>query len=147
MRRLIPGALLLAALAATAGCDNNNSVTTPTNPTTPTTPTTPATTETFSGTLTLNGSQIYPFTATSAGTVAATLTTEEPDSTLLIGLSLGSWSGTACQISIDNAAAAQSAVITGTVTAAAALCVRVYDAKGNIPASQPVNFTVTIAHP
>ena len=143
MPRLIPGILLLAVLGTVAGCDDNT-VTTPT--TTPTTTTTTTTSETFSGTLNMNGASTYPFTAGAGGTVTATLTTVGPDSTLAIGLSLGSWTGSACQVSIANDAATQTAVVTGTVTAAAALCARVYDV-GKVTAAQPVNFTVTIAHP
>jgi hypothetical protein len=144
MRRLIPGVLLLAVMSGAAGCNNN----TTTNPTTPTTPTTPgsSTTETFSGTLNMNGGASFPFVAGAAGTVTAALTTVAPDSTVAIGLSLGAWTGTACQISIANDSATQTAIITGTVTAAAALCVRVYD-TGKVTAAQPVDFTVTIVHP
>ncbi len=146
MRRLMPVILLLAVMGAAAGCNNDNNVTTPT--TTTTTPTTTATTtETFTGTLTLNGAITFPFTAGAGGTITATLTSETPDATLPIGLALGAWSGSACAISIPNDAAVQSSAVTGTVTAAASLCVRVYDAAGKVPAAQPVGFTVTIVHP
>jgi hypothetical protein len=141
---LIPGILLLAVLATAAGCDDNT-VTTPTTTTTTTT-TTATTTETFSGTLNMNGAATYPFTAGAGGTVTATLTSVGPDSTVPIGLSLGSWTGSSCQISIANDSATQTAVVTGTVTAAAALCARVYDI-GKVTAAQPVSFTVTIVHP
>ena len=145
MRRLIPGILLLALVTGVAGCnDNNNNITTPTTPTTTTNQST--TTETFSGTLNMNGAVTYPFTAGTAGTITATLTTVSPDATVAIGLSLGSWTGSSCQISIANDAATQTAIVTGTVTASAALCARVYD-TGKVTAAQPVSFTVTIAHP
>ena len=144
MRRLRPAILLLAVMAAAAGCNDNNNVTTPT--TTTTTTTTATTTETFSGTLNMNGAVTYPFTAGTAGTITATLTTVSPDATVAIGLSLGSWTGSSCQISIANDAATQTAIVTGTVTASAALCARVYD-TGKVTAAQPVSFTVTIAHP
>lgn len=145
MRRLIPGILLLAVLATVAGCNDKNNVTTPTTTTTTTT-TTATTTETFTGTLNMNGAATFPFTAAAAGTVTATLTTVAPDATVPIGLGLGSWTGSACQISIANDSATQGAVVPGTVTAAAALCARVYDV-GKVTAAQPVSFTVTIAHP
>ena len=144
MRRLIPGILLLAVMAGAAGC-NDNTTTTPTTPTTTTTPAS-STTETFTGTLTMNGAASYPFVAGSAGTVTATLTTVAPDATVAIGLSLGAWTGSACQISIANDSATQTAVVTGTVTAAAALCARVYD-TGKVTSAKPVDFTVTIVHP
>jgi len=143
MRRLLPGILLLILAMSVAGC-NDNTNNTPTTPTTPTTPATPATTETFTGTLQKNGAMTFPFTATSAGTVVVTLTSVT-DSSLQIGLSLGTWTGTACQTVISNDSAAQNAVVTGTLTAAASLCARVYDAGAKV--NNPVDFTVTAAHP
>jgi hypothetical protein len=147
MRRLIPGILLLASMAAGAGCNDDNGVTTPSTTTTTTT-TTATVTETFSGTLNMNGAATYPFTAAAGGTVTATLTSVAPDSTVIIGLSLGSWTGSSCQLSssIANDSATQGAVVTGTVTAAAPLCARVYDV-GKVTAAQPVSFAVTIVHP
>jgi hypothetical protein len=138
MRRLIPGLLMLGLLATACGDD------TPTPPTTPNPPTTPPITEPlFTGTLRTNGAATYPFTATAGGTITATLTTLAPNS-LGIGLSIGTWTGSACQVVIANDNAVQAAVVTGTVTAAANLCVRVYDA-GRLTA--PADFTVTIVHP
>jgi hypothetical protein len=139
MRRLIPGLLMLGLLATACGSND------PTTPTTPTTPTpAPITEPLFTGTLKTNGAATYPFTATTGGTITATLTTLAPDSSVGIGLSIGTWTGSACQIVIANDNAAQAAVITGTVTAAASLCVRVYDV-GKLSAS--ADFTVTIVHP
>jgi hypothetical protein len=141
MRRLLPGTLLLALATSLAGC--NDSTTSPSQTTT-TVPATATTTETFNGTLTKNGGLTFPFTATAGGTVAVTLSSVA-DSSLQIGLSLGTWTGSACQIVIANDAAAQSAIVTGTVTSAASLCVRVYDPAEKV--SAPVDFTVSVAHP
>jgi hypothetical protein len=142
MRRLIPGLLLLAVVAAgAAGCNDNNN-TTVTNPTP--TPTATIVTEVFSGSLNTNGATTFPFSATAGGTVTVTLTTLSPDATLPIGLSLGTWTGSACQVVIANDNAAQTAAISGTVTSAASLCVRVYDV-GKV--TSPVDFTVTVGHP
>ena len=142
MRRLLPGILLFALATSLAGCNDDN--TTPTTPTTPTTTTTPTVTETFSGTLNMNGGASFAFTATAGGTITVTLATLSPDATLPIGLSLGTWTGSACQIVIANDAAAQTAAVSGTVTAAASLCARVYD-TGKV--TTPVDFSVTIVHP
>jgi hypothetical protein len=144
MRRLLPGILLFAFMTSIAGCNKNDQTTV--TPTTPTTTTTTATvTETFAGTLKLNGGITFPFTATAGGTITATLTSVAPDSTTQIGLSLGSWTGAACQIVIANDAAAQTAVVTGTLTSPASLCVRVYDPSSKI--ATPVDFSVSIVHP
>jgi len=142
MRRLLSGILLFAIATTLAGCGSNNN-TTVTTPTTTTT-TTATITETFAGTLNMNGGASFPFTATAAGTVTLTLASLLPDATLPIGLSLGTWTGSACQIVIANDAAAQTAAVSGTVTAAASLCARVYD-TGKV--TTPVDFSVTIVHP
>ena len=142
MRRLLPGILLFALATSLAGCNDDNN--TPTTPTPPTTPTTPAVTETFTGTLNRNGGVTFPFTATAAGTVTVTLTTLTPTSTLIIGLSLGTWTGSACQAVVPNDGATQGTIVTGTLTAAASLCARVYD-TGKV--TTPVEFSVSIVHP
>jgi hypothetical protein len=141
MRRLLPGILLLMLTMSVAGCDDN---TTSPTPTTSTIPATATTTETFTGRLEKNGAITFPFIATAGGTVVVTLTSVT-DSALQIGLSLGTWTGAACQIVIANDSAAQNAVVTGTVTSAASLCARVYDPAAKVTA--PQDFTVTVAHP
>ncbi len=143
MRRLIPGLFLLGVLATAAAACNKNSTTTATTPTTTTTTATSITEPPFTGTLKLNGAATYAFTATTGGTITATLSTLAPNATG-IGLSLGTWNGSACQIVIANDNTTQSVAVSGTVTAASSLCVRVYDV-GRLTA--PVDFTVTIVHP
>ena len=144
MRRLLPGILLFALVAGVAGCNDNNN--TPITPTTPTNPSTSTTTEAFSGTLTRNGAVSTTFTANAGGTVTATLTTLAPDGTVPVGLSLGAWTGSSCQVSgISNDAAVQGTVVTGTVTSAAALCVRIYDAADKV--TTPLSYTITVVHP
>ncbi|HEV3484433.1 MAG TPA: hypothetical protein VG106_03425, partial [Vicinamibacterales bacterium] len=60
--------LLLVALATVAsGCDDDTPPTTPTPPT--------MVTETFNGTLTVNGAQTHSFTTQAGGNLTATLTT------------------------------------------------------------------------
>ena len=144
MRRLLPGILLLALATSLAGC--NDKTTSPT-PTTTTTATTATNTETFNGTLNRNGGVTFPFTTASGGTVTVTLTTLSPTSTLVIGLGLGTWTGSACQIVVPNDSATQGTIVTGTVTAASALCARIYDSAANVTAAQPQDFTITVAHP
>ncbi len=92
----------------------------------------------------MNGAATYPFTAATAGTITATLATVTPDATVGIGLSIGTWNGAACQVVIANDNAMQTMAITGAVTAASSLCVRVYD-PGHLTA--PTDFNVTIVHP
>jgi hypothetical protein len=142
MRRLIPGLLLLGVLAMSgAACSDDTINPTLTNPT-PTTTGATVTEPPFTGTLRMNGAATYPFTATAGGTITATLTALSGSEN--IGLSIGTWTGSACQVVIANDNAAQASTISGTVTAAASLCVRVYD-PGRLTAA--ADFTVTIVHP
>ena len=126
--------LVLAGLLA-AGCDDPAPVTGPTE-------TTATITETFSGTVTVNGAVTNPFSVTRAGELSARLVSlSVADAT--IGLSLGTWNGQVCQIILanDNASMAISSV-TGTASAGA-FCVRLYDV-GKL--TGPVDFEVTVTH-
>jgi hypothetical protein len=138
MRRLPSRTLLALAIATSAWACGSETPTTPS--TTPPVPTT----ETFSGDLSRNGATTHPFTVTGAGTVTSTLTTVSPDSTLSIGMSLGTWNGTSCQIILANDRAVQGIVLTGSAGGAGALCVRLYDI-GQLTTT--VTYSVTIVHP
>jgi len=129
--------LLLVTLVplGIAACDSSDT------PTTPTTPA-PAITETFTGTIATNGAISTPFTTTAAGPVSATLTSVTP--AVNMGLTLGTWNGTACQAVISNDNAAPAAVVTGSVTSVSSLCVRVHDVGFVV---EPVAYVVTVVHP
>jgi hypothetical protein len=209
MRRpLFYGVFVLAALVGAACSDSN--------PTTPTTPTPTATTETFDGTLTVNGALTFPFVATTGGSANATLTTMAPSLTIntqdggsgsfitgetvfqganvddatitgvvyswepaahrlslkdvagafaadaavvgvdsgaqwtvgstgtpVVGLALGTWSGTTCSIVLSNDISGAGSVVTGVVQTAGSLCARVYDV-GRI--AGPTTFTLSVTH-
>ena len=127
--------VLLALGAAACGSDN---------PTTAPTTDVPTITESFSDTVTVNGARTHPFTVSKAGTVTATLIVLSPDSTVTIGLSLGTWNGTSCQIIIANDAAVLNSAATGTAqTGGGSYCVRVYDV-GRLTA--PTDYTVQVTH-
>jgi len=131
-------ALAIPVLGA-AGCDNNNTADSSTASTT--TPST-SVTETFAGTVRLNGAASFNFTATSAGTITATFKSISPTTTSVIGLALGTWNGTACQVVIANDAASTNITVVGATTAAGVLCVRAYDV-GKLTAAQTVEINVT----
>ena len=131
-------ALVVAVAAVTAaGCDNTLD-----NPVTPTTPVT--VTDTFSNTLTKNGAIVHTFSVSSAGAVVATLTTLS-DTTMTVGLDLGTFNGISCAAQITNAAAGPGISVTGVVSGIGSLCVRVYDSAGKL--TNPVDYTVTVTHP
>ena len=129
--------LITIICAGAAGCDDE----TPTSPNPP-----PANvTETFTGTIAQNGAQTHQFSTVSSGTVTATLRTLAPDNALVVGFGLGNWNGSACQIVLANDAATGGAILTGTVSAAGNLCLRLHDV-GNI-SSTPAAYTVEVVHP
>ena len=139
IRRALP-LMLVAGIAAACGGNNNS---TPTGPTTLPT----VLTETFSGTLNKNSAYTHPFVVSDAGDVSVFLTVSvdaaNPDSTIPIGVSLGTWNGASCAIVIANDNVAQGSSITGRATAAGNLCVRVYDV-GFVPGS--ANYELLIDH-
>jgi hypothetical protein len=122
-----------------AACDSGD---TPTDPSDPGDP--PATvTETFSGSLTVNGGQSFSFTAQAAGAVTATLTFISPDNTV-VGLALGTWNGTICQVILANDNTSRGITVTGQASSGGNLCTRVYDV-GQL--GSQATFTVTVVHP
>jgi hypothetical protein len=129
--------LLLAFAAAVASACNDTSTTTPTTPT-------PTTTETFTGTVTVNGAVTQVFAVTQRGTVTATLTAVGSDNTATVGVSLGTWNGTSCQIILANDQAVVGAGVTGLVSGVGNLCLRVYDV-GKLTAS--ATYSVDVVHP
>ncbi len=145
MRALWMPALLLAALTASA-CGSNST------PSGPTGPPPTAVTDTFDGTLTVNGAVTQPFVVGTAGTVVVRLAALEPPTYVVngetlnttIGVGIGTWNGVSCQIVIANDHAIVGASATGNATATGNYCVRVYDADGKLP--QSVNYQITLTH-
>jgi hypothetical protein len=134
--------LVVAALCAACGDD------TPTAPTDPTGPiqitrTFPETADTRA-TLTPHGGVIYPFAVQQSGTITVTLTTLAPDSTALIGLSIGSWNGTACAIGIAKTDATQGTTVIGNASGTGNYCAYVNDSTGRLTA--PVEYQITVTH-
>jgi hypothetical protein len=112
----------------------------------PTTPDPVITTETFTGTLNVNGGRTHPVFLAATGNVVATLTSlgDAPPSN--VGFSMGTLSLTgACNTVLSNDAAAVNTVLSGTVsTLSGSLCVRIYD-NGNL--TGPVDYAFTVSHP
>ena len=138
MRRSIRFGLLISAvtMVMTAGCEDATPV--------PTTPSTPVlVTESFEGMLATNGASTFPFAVSSSGAVTATLAAVS-DAAIAIGLSIGTWNGTACQVVLARDGAVAGDQIVGQASNVGTLCARVYDI-GNVVA--PVTFTITVQHP
>ena len=124
--RLAPLAALLLFVSGCSGSGNLDSGTTPA----PTSTTTKI--ETFTGVLTRNGAASFPFTVTGVGTVSAQLTSLTPDATVPVGLMLGTWNGSICQMVLPNDAAIQGSVVIGQSVTAGNFCTRIYDAAGTV---------------
>lgn len=137
MKRLAILSVLLAAGAAACSSDT---------PTTPTTPPSVTITDVFPtndvGTLFVNGAATHDFSV-KTGDVTVVLTSFGPDSTLNVGLGLGTWNGTACQLIITNDNARQGTIITGHATDTGGLCVRIYDV-GKL--TEPLAYRISVTH-
>lgn len=127
----------MAALAAAACGDDNDS------PTGPTAPAPTVKTETFEGILTRNGATTHTFSS-DLGRVGAQLTSLTPDSAAVVGLSLGTWNGVTCQVTITNDRATQGSTAIGQASGTGNLCVRVFDAAGTV--AEPLSYLVTVEH-
>lgn len=139
MRRVTIACTLVLPLLA-AGCGNNAQT-----PTTPTETVTPVT-DTFTGTLTRNGATSHPFpvVSTAGGDVTASLKALSPDGAAVVGMSLGTWNGTACQAVLSNDRATVTSAILGRATSAGTLCVRIFDV-GTL--TEPQDYEVEVVHP
>jgi hypothetical protein len=111
--------------------------------TTPTSPS-PTLTSTFNGTLTLNGSLTFTFDVATAGTITSTLTLG-PASTSPLGMDLGLLSGQSCVAKVSNDTSFQGTIVTGQLSGATTMCVRIYDSKSNVVT--PLTFQVDVVHP
>ena len=131
---------LVAVLALTSvGCDSGENT-----PTTPTTPG-PTVTETFAGTLTVNGAATFTFATTTTGIITATLRSIAPVATAQVGLAIGTWNGVSCTVQLVNDRITAGLAVTAQVNAAnASLCVRIYDV-GQL--TETATFEVVVVHP
>ena len=137
MRRVRIGFLIgLTVLAA--ACDSGSQA-----PVSPTTPTLPVT-DTFTGSITVNGAMTFTLPAAGAGSLSATLTSLTPDTTVQVGFQMGVWNGTTCQATLSNDSSFQGTVILGQVNGAGTLCARIYDV-GKLTDSTA--FEITVVHP
>jgi hypothetical protein len=112
-----------------------------------TSPTTTATgtTETFSGSLAQQSSNLYTFTVSQAGLVSITLDSLSP-ATVEVGVGIGTPNGpTSCTLTSSNPTAMAGSTPQITVTEnAGSYCVEIYDV-GNLKGTS--TFSITIVHP
>jgi hypothetical protein len=135
MRYLVTSLLLLTATTL-AGCSSNDP------PTTPTQPTPTQITESFSGSLNVNGARTHSFTVDRAGTVSAQLKALSNQSAT-IGVSLGTFNGSACAILLSKTDAVLNSTVTGTAQSTGQFCVWLNDV-GKLTAG--VDYTIEVTH-
>ena len=139
MRSLMLRVLLVPIVAAAVGCsgDIDNL---------PTTPDPVIVTETFTGTLNINGGVTQNVFTGATGAVNAVLTSLGDNPPARVGFSMGTLgSSGVCTVVLVNDNAVVNTALAGTVsTLAGSLCVRVYDTGA---LTEPVNFTYTVTHP
>ncbi|HZL96007.1 MAG TPA: hypothetical protein VFB99_20285 [Vicinamibacterales bacterium] len=139
MRAVILRALVLSVALVAAGCEGDiNDI--------PTTPDPVFVTETFTGTLTVNGAQTHNVFTSATGMVTATVTSLGENAPEKVGFSMGTLSTIgACTVVLHNDNAVVNTSLSGTVASLnGSLCVRVFDV-GALAA--PVQYTITVNHP
>ena len=108
----------------------------------PTTPDPVTVTESFTGSVNINGAATHTFITSATGTVKATLISLGENPPAAIGLSLGTLSGSTCSLVLTNDKAVVTSIVSGTVTTlGGSLCVRIYDV-GSLTASVPYEIRV-----
>jgi hypothetical protein len=138
MRSFILRALVLPLAAVAFGCsgDIDNL---------PTTPDPVIVTETFTGTLSVNGAATHNVFTSATGTVLATLTSLGENPPEKVGFSMGTLAGATCTVILHNDSAVVTSNLLGTVTTlAGSICVRVHDVGA---LKEPVSYTFTVTHP
>jgi len=129
-----PFTSLLFALATAAACGSSTPVTAPASMT-----------DTFSGTVAVQGADSHNFTVASFGEVDITLTAAGPPPTITMGLGVGTPSGDTCVLTTNpiSTPAGTTPQFSGTASAGT-YCVQVSDVGNQLG---PVTYTVTVAHP
>ena len=138
MHRPTSSALLAVVLAAAlvSGCDDDDP------PGGPSEPPPTEVSQTFPGRVTINGAQTHSFEVARAGSVTARFNSLSGDGTV-VGLSLGTWNGQACQLIITNDNATIATSVVGTASSLGSFCVRIYDV-GRLTTA--VDYEVIVTH-
>jgi hypothetical protein len=112
----------------------------------PTTPDPVIVTETFTGTLNINGGVTQNVFTGATGAVNATLTSLGDNPPAKVGFSMGTLgsSGVCTPVLVKDDAVVNTSLAGTVSTLAGSLCVRVYDTGA---LTESVNFTFTVTHP
>lgn len=135
-------AIALAFGAATLGTGCSNLLSDLTSPTSSSSSSSSGESNTVTGTLAVQGTNVFTFTVTNAGTVSVTLTTLSAP--VAVGLGIGTPNGTACNLTSTSATvvAGSTAQISATENPGT-YCASIYDV-GNLTSA--ATFSLTITH-
>jgi hypothetical protein len=134
MLRLHPTSAVLAACLLASGC-SDDPVAAPQDPPV-------QISETFTGTLNVNGAAMHTFVTDRPGQVVATIDSLSPVSTALVSYILGTWNGSYCQVIFVKDDATSGSILVGNASAGA-FCVRVSDI-GHL--GEPTSYSITVQH-
>jgi len=138
MRSIMFRVFVLSAAVLTFGCSGEID-------NLPTTPDPIIVTETYTGTLTINGAVTHNVFTLATGAVSATLTSLGDSPPEKVGFSMGTLAGATCSVVLHNDNAVVTTNLIGTVTTLqGSLCVRVHDVGA---LTEPVSYTFTVSHP
>jgi hypothetical protein len=135
MRHFVTSFVLLAATTLT-GCGGSSD-----EPDTPTQPSPVAIVETFSGSLNVNGARTHSFPVDRSGQVTAQVRALPQSAT--IGVSLGTFNGSACAILISKTDAVLNSTVTGIAQSTGQFCVWLNDV-GKL--TEGVDYTIEVTH-
>ena len=138
--RLTPG-LMLAAVLATAGCNNTPTSATPSAEVTPIT--TPVNVS-FPGVVGPGGSVSRSFAAQIPGNAVAVLSNISPATPLTIGMGVPRADGTGCLLSVSATSAGGASAQVNASVNAGTFCVQVF---APAQSANAVSFAVALTHP
>jgi hypothetical protein len=140
MKRFLAGFAVLACTACSSGSNSGSS-------TSPSTPPLAPTSETFMGTVPVNGSDAHPFVVNlSNGQVTANLTAAGPPTTISMGLGIGTIASGACTLLPNGyviTPPGPTAQLGGNNFTSGTYCVAVFDVGNQLA---DVAYSVTVTH-
>ena len=136
MFRLLSTSAVLVSCLFVAGCSDDDPVAAPIDPPV-------QISETFSGTLNVNGAAMHTFvTDRGPAQVVATIDSLSPVSTAVVSYILGTWNGSYCQVIFVKDDATSGSTLVGNASAGA-FCVRVADI-GRL--TEATSYSITVQH-
>ena len=139
--RLLP---VLVALTLTVGACSGSTST----DSSLTSPSATLVTESFSGSITQNGTAIHPFAVKTTGnSLLVGFTSVSPSSLTALGMGIGTWDGTTCGLNLsqNDSAKVGNTGLSGTAQLGN-YCIRVYDGGNITDSTITATYTLQVQH-